>query len=330
MRLIGLVVLAVSLVLTPPAAEAQQPANVYRVGRLSGGSSDDPLNKKSFDAFRQGLHDLGWIEGRNIALEPRWAGAKPASVRDLAAELVRLRVDVIVANGSPMIRAARQATTAIPIVMAASGADPVAAGFVASLARPGGNITGLSLLAAALDGKRLELLKEVLPGLGPVAGLQNPDFPEATNRWRDAEAAAKSLGVLLQAWPVRTPQEIEVAFSATDRPRPTALLVFSDPAVLEPHRGRIIALALKYQLPAIYPWRSYVEEGGLMTYSPSLLDMHRRSAYYVDKILKGAKPGDLPIEQPTKFELVINLKTAKALGLTIPPSVLGRADQVIE
>jgi putative tryptophan/tyrosine transport system substrate-binding protein len=310
--------------------EAQQPAKVHRVGRLSAGSPADPLTKESFETFRQGLHDLGWIEGRNIALEPRWVGEKPERLRDLAAELVRLRVDVIVANGSPMIRAAKQATTTIPIVMAATGADPVAAGFVASLARPGGNITGLSLLAAALDGKRLELLKEVVPGLGRVAVLQNPDFPEATNRWRDAEAAGKSLGVRLQAWEVRSPQEIETAFSAMDRARPNALLVFSDPAVLERHRGRIIGLALKYRLPAIYPWRSYVEEGGLMVYGPSLREMHRRSAYYVDKILKGTKPADLPVEQPTKFEFVINLKTAKALKLTIPQSVLFRADKVIK
>jgi putative ABC transport system substrate-binding protein len=324
-----LCVCALLLALGLPA-EAQQPAKVYRVGRLTGGSPDDPLSKGGFEVFRQGLHDLGWIEGRNIALEPRWTGEKPESLRDLAAELVRLRVDVIVANGSQMIRAAKQATTTIPIVMAATGADPVAAGFVASLARPGGNITGLSLLAAALDGKRLELLKEVLPGLGRVAVLQNPDFPEATNRWRDAEAAGKSLGVRLQAWAVRSPHEIEIAFSATDSARPNALLVFSDPAVLERHRGRIIALALKSRLPAIYPWRSYVEEGGLMVYGPSLLDMHRRSAYYVDKILKGAKPADLPVEQPTKFEFMINLKAAKQIGLTIPPTVLYRADKVIK
>jgi putative ABC transport system substrate-binding protein len=311
-------------------AEAQQPAKVYRVGRLSAGSPADPLSKGSFEAFRQALHDLGWIEGRNIALEPRWTGEKPESLTDLAAELVRLRVDVIVANGSQMIRAVKQATTTIPIVMAATGADPVAAGFVASLARPEGNITGLSLLAAALDGKRLELLKEVVPGLRRVAVLQNPDFPEARNRWRDAETTGKSLGVRLQAWEVRSPQEIETTFSAVDRARPNALLVFSDPAVLERHRGRIIALAIKYRLPAIYPWRSYVEEGGLMVYGPSLFDMHRRSAYYVDKILKGAKPADLPVEQPTKFELVINLKAAKQIRLTIPPNVLARADKVIK
>jgi putative tryptophan/tyrosine transport system substrate-binding protein len=327
---LGCSVIAFMLALSGAVAQAQQPAKVYKVGRLTGGSPDDPLSKGSFEAFRQGLHELGWIEGRNIALEPRWTGEKPESLRDLAAELVRLRVDVIVANGSPMIRAAKQATTAVPIVMAATGADPVAAGFVASLARPGGNITGLSLLAAALDGKRLELLKEVVPGLRHVAVLQNPDFPEATNRWRDAEAAGKSLGVRLQARVVRSPHEIETAFSATDTARPNALLVFSDPAVLERHRGRIIALALKYRLPAIYPWRSYVEEGGLMVYGPSLPDMHRRSAYYVDKILKGAKPADLPVEQPTKFEFMINLKAAKQIGLTIPPTVLYRADKVIK
>ena len=312
------------------SAHAQKPAKVYRVGRLNGGSPADPLSQESFEAFRRGLRDLGWIEGRNVIHEPRWAGEKPESLRDLAAELVRLRVDVIVANGSPMIRAAKQATTTIPIVMAATGADPVAAGFVASLARPGGNITGLSLLSAALDGKRLELLKEVVPGLRHVAVLQNPDFPEATNRWRETEVAARSLGVRVEAWEVWSPQDIQSAFSSTGRPRPSALLVFSDPSVLERYRGRIIALAVKYRLPAIYPWRSYVEEGGLMVYGPNLLDMNRRSATFVDKILKGAKPADLPVEQPTKFEFVINLKTAKQIGLTIPQSVLYQADKVIK
>jgi putative ABC transport system substrate-binding protein len=229
-----------------------------------------------------------------------------------------------------MVKAAKEATTIIPIVMAATGADPVAAGFVASLARPGANITGLSLLSATLDGKRLELLKEVVPGLGRVAVLQNPDFPEATNRWRDVEISGKSLGVRLEAWKVRSAGDIETVFSATDRSSPKGLLIFSDPSVLERYRGKIIALALKYRLPAIYPWRSYAEEGGLMVYAPSLPDMHRRSAYYVDKILKGATPADLPVEQPTKFELVINLKTAKQIRLTIPQSVLYRADRVIK
>jgi ABC-type uncharacterized transport system substrate-binding protein len=312
------------------SAQAQKPTRVYRVGRLTGGSPADPLSKEGFEAFRQGLHNLGWIEGQNIVLEPRWTGEKPESLRELAADLVRLRVDVIVANGATMVQAAKEATTTIPIVMAATGADPVAAGFVASLAQPGANITGLSLLSAALDGKRLELLKEVVAGLGQVAVLQNPDFPEATNRWRDAQAAGKSLGVQLQAWKVRSPQEIETAFSAMGKTRPKALLVFSDPSVLERSRQGIIALARKYRLPAIYPWRFYVEEGGLMGYAPSLPDMHRRSAYYVDKILKGTKPADIPVEQPTKFEFIVNLKTAKQIGLTIPPNVLARADKVIK
>ena len=207
------------------SVEAQQLAKVYKVGRLTGGSSTDPFYKESFKAFRQGLRELGWIEGQNVLLEPRWTGEKPGSMRELAAELVRLKVDVIVANGATMVQAAKAATTTIPIIMAATGADPVAAGFVASLARPGGNITGLSLLSAALDGKRLELLKEVVAGLGRVAVLQNPDFPEATKRWRDAETAGKSLGVRLQAWNVS--REIDEAFSAADKDNTRSLSVFS-------------------------------------------------------------------------------------------------------
>jgi putative ABC transport system substrate-binding protein len=310
------------------SAQAQQPQKIYKVGRLTGGSSADPFYKESFEAFRQGLRELGWKEGQNIVVETRWSGEKPGSLPQLAAELVNLPVDVLVANGATMVEAAKTATVTIPIVMAASGADPVAAGFVASLAHPGGNITGLSLLSAALDGKRLEILKEVLPGIGRVAALQNPDFPEATIRWRDAQAVAKSLGVRLQPWNVQNGQQIDAAFSATDNAQ--ALLVFSDPAVLERHRRKIIDLAFKKRLPAIYPWRLYVDEGGLMVYAPNLRDMHRRSAYYVDKILRGAKPADIPVEQPTKFELVINLKTAKQIGLTIPPNVLARADRVIK
>jgi len=310
-------------------AQAQQPGKAYRVGRLTGGYPADPLSKESFEAFRQGLRALGWIEGKNVIIEARWTGEKPGRLRELAADLVRLRVDVIVANGATMVRAAKQATGTIPIIMAATGADPVAAGFVASLARPGRNVTGMSLLSAVLDGKRLELLNEVVPGLERVAVLQNPDFPEAANRWKDVEAAGNSLGVRLQAWKVRSAQEIETAFSATDRANTKALLIFSDPSVLERNRARIIALALKYRLPAIYPWRYYAEEGGLMVYAPSLPAMHRRSAYYVDKILKGTKPADLPVEQPTKFEFVINLKAAKQIGLKIPPNLLARADKVI-
>jgi putative ABC transport system substrate-binding protein len=312
-----------------PVAEAQEPTKLYRVGRLSGGSPAESFSKDTFDAFRQGLRDLGWVEGRNIALEPRWAAAKPETLGDLAAELVRLRVDVIVAVGATVVQAAKQATTTIPIVMAGAGTDPVAARFIASLARPGGNITGLSLLSAELDTKRLELLKEVVPGLGRVVVLQNPDFPQAPTRWKEMEAAGKLLGIQLQAWEVRRPEDIDSVFSGTVRPRPSAVLLFSDPVILDRNQQRTIALALKNRLPAIYPWRYYVEDGGLMAYAPNLLDAHRRSAYFVDKILKGAKPADLPVEQPTKFELVINLNAAKQIGLTIPPNVLARADKVI-
>jgi putative tryptophan/tyrosine transport system substrate-binding protein len=328
-RSLLLVLTALLLTFSFPA-QAQKPAKLYRVGRLTGGSPADPLSKENYAAFRQGLRDLGWIEGKNVIHEPRWSENKPEMLRDFAAELVRLPVDVIVANGSPMVRAAKQATSTIPIVMAASGADPVAAGFIANLARPGGNITGMSLLSAELDGKRMEFLKDAVPKLRRVAVLQNPDFPEAANRWKDTATAGRSLGVQLDSWTVRNPDEIEQTFSEKSKPRPDALLVFSDPVLLERYRERIIALAVKLRLPAIYPWRTYVEEGGLMSYSPDLLGMHRQSAYYVDKILKGANPADLPVEQPKKFELVINLKTAKQIGLTIPPNVLARADRVIK
>jgi putative ABC transport system substrate-binding protein len=236
---------------------------------------------------------------------------------------------VIVAVGSPLIQIAKQATTAIPIVMSGTGADPVAAGFVASLQRPGGNITGLSMLSTELSGKRLELLKDVASNAGRVAVLRNPEFPAVAIQSKETDVAAKSLGIQLQAWEVRSPQEITNAFSSMSKAGTNGLIVFSDPVVLERNRGTIIALALKYRIPTVYPWRNYVEEGGLMSYSASLLDMHRRAATYVDKILKGAKPGELPVEQPTKFELIINLKTAKQIGVTIPPNVLARADKVI-
>jgi putative tryptophan/tyrosine transport system substrate-binding protein len=312
------------------SAHAQQAQKLQRVGRLSGGSPLDPLSKEGFEAFREGLRGFGWIEEQNIAHEPRWSEDKPEALRAFATELVQLPVDVIVANGSPMVRAAKQATNTIPIVMAASGADPVAAGFVASLARPGGNITGMSLLSAQLDGKRMELLKEAVLRIRRVAVIYNPDFPDAENRLKEMAVAGRSLGVQLEWWPVRTPQEIELSFSRMSKTRPDGLLLFSDPVILERNRERTIVLALKYRLPAIYPWRRYVDEGGLMSYSANVLDMHRRSAYYVDKILKGTRPADLPVEQPTKFEFIINLKAAKQIGLTIPQSLLYRADKVIK
>jgi putative ABC transport system substrate-binding protein len=311
------------------SADAQSPQKLYKVGRLAAGSPADSLNKANLDAFRQGLHELGWIENKNILIENRWARENERRALDLARELARLKVDVIVAVGSPMIQAAKEATSAIPIVMSGSGADPVTAGFVTSLRRPQGNITGLSMLSTELSGKRLELVKDVAPALGRVAVLHNPDFPAVAIQWKETEVAAKSLGLQLQAWEVRKPHEIEGAFSSISKARISGLIVFSDPVVLERNRGLIIALALKYRLPTVYPWRNYVEEGGLTSYAASLPDMHRRAAAYVDKILKGARPAELPVEQPTKFELIINLKTAKQIGVTIPPNVLARADRVI-
>ena len=309
--------------------EAQQ-RDIPSIGRLSSGPSRDPLLKAGFAAFQKGLRELGWLESQNVIIEPHWTGDNPERARDVTADLVRRRVDVIVANGSPMIALAKEATSEIPIVMAGAGTDPVAAGFVASLAKPGGNITGISLLSADLDAKRLELLKEVVPGLRRVAVLQNPEFPQAEMRWRDAESAAKSLELQAHPWKAQTARDIETVFSNAATSRLNGVLVLSDPAILERHRLLIIKLADKYQLPVIYPWRQYVEDGGLMTYSANLLEMHRSSARYVDKILKGAKPAELPVEQPTKFDLVINLKTAKQIGLTIPPNVLARADKVIK
>jgi putative ABC transport system substrate-binding protein len=311
------------------AAQAQQSQKIYKVGRLSAGSPSDPRSIVSYKVFREGLRDLGWVEGKNIALEQRWSAAKAANALDLASELVRLKVDVIVAIASPMIQAAKQATATVPIVMSGSGADPVAAGFVASLRQPRGNITGLSMLSTELSGKRLELLKDMASTLGRVAVLRNPEFPAVAIQSKETESAAKSLGLQLRAWDVRSPQDIESAFSSMGKAGISGLIVFSDPVILERNRGSIITLALKYRIPTIYPWTDYVEEGGLTSYSASLTEMHRRAATYVDKILKGAKPSELPVEQPTKFELVINLKAAKQIGLTIPPNVLVRADRVI-
>jgi putative ABC transport system substrate-binding protein len=328
--IIGLLAMFVTLAARGEMVKAQQPQKIYKIGRLSAGSPSDPLSKVTYDAFREGLRELGWIESSNIILESRWAGEPTASAFDLAADLVRLKVDVIVGVGSPIIQAAKQATSAIPIVMSGTGADPVAAGFVSSLGRPGGNITGLSMLSTELNGKRLELLKEMVSSLGRVAVLRNPKFPAVSIQSRETEEAAKSLGLQLQAWEVQSPQEIDSAFVSMSKAGAGGLIVFSDPVLLERNRAAIIALARKHRIPTVYPWRNYIDEGGLASYSANLLDMHRRAATYVDKILKGAKPAELPVEQPTKFELVINLKTAKQIGLTVPQSVLARADKVIK
>jgi putative ABC transport system substrate-binding protein len=316
---------AIALSAAPLAAEAQQAGKVYRIGWLGGRPFPDA--QPFTDAFRQALHERGWVEGQNFVFEHRPA-VRSGSLPDLAAELIRLKIDVIVAVGDPAIRAAKQATSTIPIVMAPS-ADPIGAGFVASLARPGGNITGSSILAAELGGKRLELLREVVPKASRVAVLWNSADPAKALELKDTQVAARALGVTLQSVEVRGADDFDSAFSAISRGRPDALIAFSEPLALA-HRGRIVDFAAKSQLPMISEIKEFADAGGLMTYGPSLPDLFRRAATYVDKILKGAKPADLPIEQPTKFELVINLKTAKALGLTIPRSVLLRADQVIE
>ncbi|MGH7771384.1 MAG: ABC transporter substrate-binding protein [Candidatus Binatia bacterium] len=320
-RIIGLALGAMLLALNFPA-EAQQPKKVSRIGFLSA-SRPQPRD----EAFRQGLRELGYIEGQNIVIEWRYAEGKPDQVPHNAAELVRLKVDVMVTAGPTDTRAAKEATNTIPIVMA-QDSDPVASGFVASLARPGGNITGLSTLSPEISGKRLELLKEVLPKATRVAILWNPPNPGSAKILKGTEVAAQSLGLKLQPLEVRSLDDFDGAFQAATKGRAGAVMILGDPVSFT-HRRRIVDLAAKNRLPAIYNRPEYVEEGGLMTYGASYTDLARRAATYVDKILKGTKPADLPVEQPMKFELVINLKTAKQIGLTIPPNLLVRADKVI-
>ncbi len=327
LRTLGLIVtLALGILLAPLAAEAQPPKKVPRIGILPPGPSSPRMHV--WEAFRQGLRDLGYVEGQNITLEFPSVEVRSERFAALAAELVRHKVDVIVTAATPAIQAAQRATRTIPIVMAVA-ADPVENGLVASLARPGGNITGLSIISADLSGKRLELLKEVVPGALRIGVLSNPTNASNASQVKAAEAAAQALGVSLQRLEVRGPHDFERAFHAATRGRAGALLMLDDPLALT-YRSRIVDLAAKSRLPAMYGWKEFVEVGGLMIYGPSLPDMYRRAATYVDKILKGAKPANLPVEQATRFELVINLKTAKALGLTIPQAVLLRADQVIQ
>ena len=330
MRRIGLaVVVGVSVILAPLAADAQSPSTTPRIGWLAPFSSSDPQVQGGVDLFRQTLRELGHVEGQSVAIEYRWAEGKPERLPALATELVRLKVDVIVTTGGvPSAQAAQRATKTIPII-ATGTADPVAAGLVASLARPGGNITGPALISDQLAGKGLELLREVVPKVNRVAALWNPTNPGNTLQLRGSEAAAAALGVQLVPVEARSPSEIDSAFVAMAREGAGALLVLLD-AIFYDRRERIADLAAKNRLPAIYGFSVFVEAGGLMAYSASRSDLIRQVAIYVDKILKGAKPADLPVAQPTKFELVINLKTAKTLGLTIPQTLLLRADQVIE
>ena len=319
--------LAGGLLAAPLVAEAQPAGKIYRIGYLSAGApTSNPLVSA---AFQQGLCDLGWVEGQNIDIEYRWAEGRFDRLPDLAADLVHLKVDVIIAAPTPAALAAKNATGTVPIV-AVRLTNPVELGLVGSLARPGGNVTGLSYsVGADIFGKDLELLKEIVPRVRRVAVLSNPDSPAQPLTVRNVKDAARSLGLQLQLLEARGPEGFDGAFAAMARERVGALLVVQDPAFI-PHRARLVDLAAKNRLPSIFTQREDAEAGGLMSYGPSLSDLYRRAGTYVDKILKGANPGDLPVEQPTKFELVINLKTAKALGLTIPPSLLQRADQVIE
>ena len=317
-----------SLLAAPLAAEAQEAAKIARIGLLTGNLTSNPHLP---EAFRQGLRDLGYVEGRNVVIESRDAEGKLERLPVLAAELVAHKVDVLVAQPTVSALAAKQATRTLPIVFA-SAPDPVENGLVTSLARPGGNVTGLSALAKELVGKRLEQLKQAVPGVSRVAVLWQPGaFGERTERdmLKGAEVAARALGVRLQFVEARGPEDFDRAFSEMTREHAGALTVLSSSMFFD-ERRRLVDLAAKNRLPALYPTRESVDAGGLMSYGPNLADSFRRAAGYVDKILRGAKPGDLPIEQPTKYELVINLKTAKALGLTIPPSLLQRADEVIQ
>jgi putative ABC transport system substrate-binding protein len=319
------------LLAAPFAAEAQQAGKVARIGFLVTGSLESREARAILDAFRQGLRERGYVEGQNIVIEYRSADGKIERLPGLAIELVRLKVDLIIAGNTPMARAAQQATTSIPIVGSVMG-DPVGDGLVASLARPGGNITGLTFLGPELVPKRLGLLKEALPRVSRVAALWHPgSFGDRTIRdmLKETEAAARTLGVQLQLVEVRGPDDFDRAFSTMTKER-TEALVQVPSTMLFNERRHIVALVTKHRLPSMFHAREFVELGGLISYGASITDLYRRAATYVDKILKGARPADLPVEQPTKFELVINLKTAKALGLTIPQSLLLRADEVIQ
>ena len=327
-RAVALIVtLAFGVLAAPLAIDAQPPAKVHRIGYL--GSGGGPTSVHLVEAFRQGLRELGYVEGKDIVIEYRWAEGRFESLPDLAADLVRLKVDVILAAGGLAAHPAKDATKTIPIVTTVA-INPVESGLVASLARPGGNITGLTFTAGPeIVGKQLELLNEAVPKVSRVAVLWNPTNPAAGSFLREVEVAARSLRLQLQLLEVRGPDEFESAFSAMTRGRAGALLVLTDPMFFL-HRTRLADFATKSRLPAMLTFREYVEAGGLMAYGVNFRDLWRRAATYVDKILKGAKPADLPMQQPTRFELVINLKTAKALGLTIPQSVLIRADEVIQ
>jgi ABC-type uncharacterized transport system substrate-binding protein len=319
---------AVVLLALGVIAEAQQPKKVARIGYISSGDPASESNR--IEAIRLALRDLGYIEGQNIAIEYRYAEGKQDRFPELAAELARLRVDIIVVGGDALARAAKNATKTIPIVMMGSGSDPVEIGLIESLARPGGNITGLTLLSRELGGKRLELLKEAVPKLARVAVLYDPAIPGNVREVKeDLPVAARALGLTIQPWEVRDADGFEKVFTGLNKERPDGLYVTSNP-LTRGNMKRVGDFAIKSRIPSVHGGRESVDAGGLMYYGADTAESYRRVAYYVDRILKGAKPADLPVEQPTKFELVINLKTAEQIGLTIPPNVLARADKVIK
>jgi putative tryptophan/tyrosine transport system substrate-binding protein len=329
LKWLGLSVIAFVFVVTGAVVQAQQPKKVPRIGYLSG--IDAATETARAEAIRLALRELGYIEGQNIAIEYRYAEGKSDRLPELAAELVRLKVDIIVTGGFRPILAARNATKTIPIVMVGQGPDPVEAGFVESLARPGGNVTGITNLGRELGGKRLELLKEAVPKLVRVAVLYDPTVPGTAREVKeDLAVEARALGLTVRSWEVRDADGFERVFAALNKERPDGLYVPTAGALMNANQKRIVNFALKSRLPSVYGRREDIEVGGLISYGADFVDIYRRVATYVDKILKGAKPADLPVEQPTKFELVINLKTAKQIGLTIPQKVLGRADRVIK
>jgi len=322
-------VLTFGFLVAPLAAEAQPPTKVYRLGWLR---PDSPAPSEPYppqEAFRRRLREFGYVEGQNLVIESRYAEGREERLPELAAELVRLKVDVIVGPGTAAIVAAQHATRTIPIVMTGAN-DPDGQGLVASLAHPGGNTTGLSNLGVKLPGKRLELLKEAVPQITRIAVLGNPADPAYAPALHTATVAAQALGLHLHGVDLRSAEELDTAFAAMTRAGVDALLVLGEPQLTDRLRGRIVDLAAQSRLPAMYDWRMYVDAGGLMSYGASLIDKYQRAAVYVDKILKGAKPADLPVEQPSKFELILNLKTAKVLGITMPPSLLLQADEVIQ
>ena len=312
----------------PLAAGAQQGGKLHRIAYLSAGTASAQGGPGLERAFVEGLGELGWIEGKNVVVEYRYADNHPDRLPAFAAELVHLKVDVIVTDGTLAPLAAKQATSTIAIVMAPAG-DPLGSGLVASLSHPGGNITGLSLMAPDLGGKRLELLKELLPDLSSVAILWNAANPYAAAVFRETDRAARTLRITLQSLEVRSPGDFDIVFEAAKVQHPEGLITVEDP-LTGANRKQIVDFAATNRLPAIYGIRNFVEAGGLISYGASVFDLSRRAATYVDKILRGAKPADLPIQQPTKFEFVVNLSAAKALDLTIPPALLARADEVIE